>query len=391
MTFLFVAASLVALLYVLGLAIFLKIERSEGELTRHTRAPLAAPPLLSVVIPARNEEAAVGACVGSVLAQDYPNLELIVVDDQSTDRTGAILAEIAARDPRLSIVPGVPLAPGWLGKNHAIHQGVKRARGDWILFMDADGELLPGCLSAATADAVATEADLFTLAPTLVNGSFWERVVHPVLVMGIFALFPRDQIANPDSKVASANGPFLLFRRTAYEKIGGHEAVRGDIVEDLTLARKIKEAGLRLRYVSAPTLMRVRMYKSLGEIWNGWSKNFYAGAGGSFLGVILGTLLALAFGAGPWLLWPAAIPALLLGGWDPLLFGAAVSALTATVACLGFRVAMEKYLDPPRSHVWLQPLAVFILVGILWNSALRTRFGGGLAWKGRTYAGGKAS
>ncbi|MBZ0253433.1 MAG: glycosyltransferase, partial [Candidatus Methylomirabilis sp.] len=304
---------------------------------------------------------------------------------------GEILAEIAASDPRLKVVPGVPLPAGWLGKNHAIHQGVRHAGGDWLLFLDADGELLPGCLSAAMADAAASEADLFTLVPTLVNGSFWEQVVHPVLMMGIFALFPRDQIGDPDSKVASANGPFMLFRRAAYEKIGGHEGVRGDIVEDLTLARKIKEAGLRLRYVSAPTLMRVRMYKSLREIWNGWSKNFYAGAGESLLGVLLGTVLALLFGAGPWLLWPIGLAALLLGGWNAALFGAVLAGGTATLACVGFRLVLAKYQDPPTPRLWLQPLAVFILIGILWNSALRTRFGGGISWKGRTYAGGQAS
>lgn len=390
MTALFIVTCAVALLTLLGLGVFIKLEATEGELTPRLHAPLAAPPRLSVVIPARNEEAAIGGCLASVLAQDYPNLEVVLVNDGSTDRTGEIAREIAARDARLRVLDAKPLPAGWMGKCHALWQGVAAAEGEWLLFIDADGELREDCLSQAVADAVEHGADLFTLVPTLVNGSLWEEVVHPLLLMGVFAVFPRDRIADPKSSVVSANGPFLLFRRAAYERVGGHEAVKAEIVEDLELAERVKASGGLVRYVSAPRLMRVRMYRNFREIWNGWSKNFYRAVHGNLLLAALASLFALAFGVLPWIVAPAGLVALFVRGWDPILFGAVWAASMALLTTVAMRWQLSKYLDQGHWRVAWQPVATVVLVAILWNSAIRNRWGGAIAWKGRTYAGGKA-
>ncbi|MBK7974558.1 MAG: glycosyltransferase [Deltaproteobacteria bacterium] len=170
-------------------------------------------PSLCVVLPVRDEERDVEECVASILAQDYPGLEVVVVDDGSTDQTPAILARLAASDPRLRVKRNDTLPPGWMGKNHALDVGAAESASEWVLFMDVDVRLEPDSLVRALALAVEREADLFTIVPEIVTVSFWERVVMPFIINVILMVFPAKELNDPSHPAASGNGPFMLFRR----------------------------------------------------------------------------------------------------------------------------------------------------------------------------------
>ncbi|NTV65140.1 MAG: glycosyltransferase, partial [Oscillochloris sp.] len=236
-----------------------------------------APPLVSILIPARNEERGIERCVRAALAQSYPRLEVIVVDDGSTDRTGAILATIAA--PQLQMIAGRPLPTGWVGKCNACQQLGEAAHGEWLLFLDADTVPEPDLVTALLASAQARQIDLLTIFPFLELGTFWERVVLPPFLALITALFPFAQMEQPDIRPDQvlANGQCILVRRAIYERIGGHGAVRDEVLEDVRLAQAIRAAGGKVGAAEGMAYLRVRMYTNGQEVVAGLMKNAAAG------------------------------------------------------------------------------------------------------------------
>lgn len=357
--------------------------RSIPKLTPQTPVSLPEnPPKVSVIVPARNEEENIERCVRSLLGQDYVDFELIVVDDRSDDRSGEILDGIARDDGRLKVLHGVDPAPGWLGKNHAIHQGVCIADGAYFLFVDADTDLDAACLRQVTGFAENHGSDLLTIIPRVINITFWERVVQPAIMQMILAYFPASRINDSKyPKAASGNGPFMLFRRAAYEAIGGHAGVKADIVEDLTLARKLKGAGFRLSYLKGIELQRLRMYTSLGEIWKGWGKNFHTAVGGKLPLAVVGAAALFVMFVLPWILTPVALLSWVSGSgtaW-PFLSGAAVLA-----AAIAWRRMMEARYGSRNGLAWLQPIGFTIVAAILVNSTYRASTGRMVDWKGRS-------
>lgn len=383
---LLILLTLTFLLWLCSFLIFIRQQEVTPWLDRRTYgAPPEPAPRVSVIIPARNEEEGIGDCLRAVLAQDYPNFEVILINDKSTDRTGEIVREIEDGDPRLSCIQGKELPPGWMGKNHALFQGVREAKGEFLLFVDADSRLEPECLTQTMSRALEEGSDLLTIIPTLICGGFWEKVVHPILVQMIFVWAPSKKINDPGSEVASGNGPYMLFRRSAYEKIGGHEAVKDNIVEDLELARNIKRAGFRLTYVGAPELMSLRMYTCLAEIWEGWSKNFYISLGGKVWLTALASLGIFIYFILPWLAMPAALAVLIFGGWDPTWLAVLSLAFAQCLVAVALRHLMLRLYAVDASYPYLQPLGSAVLIAILVNSTIRTQYRKGVSWKGRTY------
>ena len=349
-------------------------------------------PRVSVIVPARNEEHRIEGCLSTLLTQDYPALEIRVVDDCSTDRTGDIVREMAARDDRIVPVQGREPPPGWLGKPHAISQGTRDATGEYLCFVDADGRLHPQCIRQTVESIEAHGADLLTLGMRLeCEKSFWERAIQPLVIQLILMFFPADKVNDPREEVASANGPYLLFRRSAYEAMGGHAAVRAEIVEDLVIAKRVKEMGMRLLWVLGPELMSIRMYASLREIWEGWSKNFFKSMDER---VSLAALAALGIGwlfLLPWLSAGWAVWQLLAGPGRLLGFSLFALSAATLLAHLAQRRWIEAHYGVMSGSVYLQPLGALVLIGIVINSTVRTRWGGRIRWKGRTYRGGEAA
>ncbi len=232
---------------------------------------------VSILVPAKDEAAGIGRCLEGLLAQDHPNFDVLVIDDRSADATAEIVRARAAADPRVQLLSVLDLPAGWTGKTHALHLGQQQAQGAWLLFVDADTVPHPHCVSAAVRAAEDAGADLFTVLPGIEVGSFWEGVVQPFIGVTLAFLYPPTAVNDPgNARAAFANGQFILIRRSAYDRIGGHEGVRDKFVEDIHLGRRTRAAGLSLRLALSPDLLRVRMYSSLAGIVKGWSRILYA-------------------------------------------------------------------------------------------------------------------
>ena len=346
--------------------------------------PLADAPLISVIVPARNEARNIRRCVTALLGQDYANFELLVLDDRSTDATPQILAGLAANDSRLRILHGVELPPGWAGKPHALVQAAAQARGEWLCFVDADTFASPALLSSALAAALQLRADLLTLLTQQELGSFWEKVILPLIFTALSFGFPARRVNDPSKPDAIANGQFIFIRRAVYEAVGGHTAVKERIDEDRALAETVKRAGHRLLIADGRQLLRTRMYTSLPEIWEGWTKNIYLGLRerpglqlfGALLGLIaaLGLPLWLAGGLGWWALG---------GGLEAAVIAAQAGLLWAFLLYWRWR-ACRAYAISPR-YAFTLPLGALLFSAMLAASAYKVVTGRGVTWKGRRY------
>ena len=214
--------------------------------------------MISAIIPARNEEDSIARAVESVAAQ--PEIaEIIVVDDQSTDRTVAILTELAGRIPKLKILHARELPLGWVGKNYAVALGADVAQGDWLLFTDADTCHMPGSTRRALTDAVDHNAVLVSYSPEQELGSFWERVLIPFVYCRLSARFSFARVNNPKLPDAAANGQFLMILRDVYRQVGGHAAIASEVLEDVALARRVKQAGYQIYFTAPIAIIRTRM------------------------------------------------------------------------------------------------------------------------------------
>ncbi len=345
-------------------------------------ADLPGAPSLSVIVPARNEARAIERCVRSLLAQSLADYELIVVDDRSDDATPAILAGLAREHPRLRVVRGAPLPDGWVGKPWALTQGARAAHGAWLLFTDADSWHAPHACASALAFVRARGADALTIATYQELGSWGERAVLPtILGMVVVASGSMAQLNDPaDTAHALANGQYILVSRVAYDALGGHAALRGEIVEDVAFARRLKRDGrFRLLVAAGEELVRVRMYRSLPDVWNGFSKNVYAGAGGDLRALLGGSAVCAALS-----LIPAALALDALARRRPL------RALEALL-CLANGIAVEArgfaYSRLPRRLAWWAPVGYAVLGAIALDSTLRVVSGRGVEWRGRRYTG----
>ncbi|MBA3893959.1 MAG: glycosyltransferase [Gemmatimonadales bacterium] len=337
--------------------------------------------LVSVVVPARNEAATIETVVTSVLASTYHPLELIVVDDRSTDGTAAIVERLAAADARLRLIAGEPLPEGWYGKPWACAQGYREARGDLLLFTDADTRHEPGLLAGAVGALRTEEAALVTVSPQQRCVTFWERVIMPQiwLLLGI-RYHPRRVNRARRERDVIANGQFILVRREDYEAIGTHAAVRHEVAEDLALAQTFFRNGRKLHFAFAERLMETRMYQGLPQLIEGWSKNVYLGGRRSFPHEpVLRALVPALLGAAM-LFWLVPPVALVLGGLWPTWVPAAAA---ATVLSLGFWMLISYGMRIPAWYGLLYPLGATMALYIVGRSTWRG--GRRVEWRGRTY------
>jgi hypothetical protein len=224
---------------------------------------------VSVIVPARNEEANLGACLESLVSQTGVPFEVIVIDDHSTDRTG----EIARSFPGVRVIEAGVLPTGWTGKNNAVTTGARAAQGSWLLFTDADTIHLAGSLARAVKEAEDHQADLLSYSPEQIAVTFWEMAVLPVVFAELARQYPPRKVSDPSSGEAAANGQYLLIRREAYEATGGHAAVAGSILEDVALARAVKSSARKIRFRYAADAVRTRMYRNFQQLREGWTKN----------------------------------------------------------------------------------------------------------------------
>ena len=355
-----------------------------AEQTETNEQASAKPLKLSVIVPARNEEACLGACLESLLAQSEPGFalgaewELIIVDDDSTDGTREIAADAASGRSGVVILSPPPLemsqGAAFTGKTNACWAGAQASRGAWLLFTDADTVHEPGDLSRALHEAEKYHASLLSYSPRQIVTGFWQRTVMPLVFSELASVYPPRQVSDPAYRVAAANGQFLLVEREAYFSVGGHRAVGKQILEDVALANVIKPK-YRLRFRYAPEALSTRMYRTLPEMIEGWTKNMALLFPSPLLLASMRTIQFLLFFGLPIL--AAAMP--LLVPWQRWAI-----LLVWLRACWGFyrRVTRSNF---PAADVAISILGVPLFVYLLLRSYARHRLNRSVEWKGRRY------
>lgn len=332
--------------------------------------PDADLPPVSIIIPARNEAYNLPTLLASLRRLRYPAYECIVVDDGSEDSTRDVADAGGA-----AVVPAGPLPAGWTGKPHACRQGASAARYPWLLFTDADTVHDPDSLARAMSSAVTSDLDALSLLCGQRCKRFWERLLLPYVYRQFFAGVDAGAVNDPDRRETLANGQYILIRRDAYERIGGHEAVRGSIVEDVALAGVFQRAGLRYRLVRGESAVQVRMYRNLGEIRRGFAKNssrFLADNPKRGVQVLASTLC------------DGCAPALLVAGVLGRNRTVALAGLASWLVAARGLWPWMRWFGVPARYALAQPLAalVFQVISLLGIGALRP---GGTEWKGRRY------
>jgi len=326
-------------------------------------------PEVAIIIPARNEEASLGSCIVSLISQDGASFEIIVVNDQSTDRT----REIAASFPQVRVIDAAPLAAHWTGKNNAVATGARAATANWLLFTDADTIHQPGSLARALAEAKAHQVDMLSYSPEQIAVTFWEMAVLPVVFAELARQYPPSKVSDPNSPDAAANGQYILVTREAYVTVGGHAAVASSILEDVALARAFKSSGRKIRFRYAADAVRTRMYRNFRQLRDGWTKN-----------------LALLFPKPFWLalklflLWTVPWFALALAGanvmrrgWWNLIFVGALLYVTGRLRRANFDFVMEFL-----GALFGMPMFAYLLL-----RSQKAHANGRVSWKGRAYEG----
>ena len=350
--------------------------------------PARSGPRVSVIVPARNEANVIETVTRSVLGSSYPDLELIVVDDRSTDSTAEIVEGISAQDTRLRLVHGTDLPEGWYGKPWACVQGWRAATGDVLVFTDADTRHAPELLPRAVSALERHSSGIVTVSPRQLCLSFWERVVMPQiwLLLGI-RYHPKAVTRAKRARDVIANGQFIMVTRAAYEAVGTHEVVRGEVAEDLALAQAFHAAGRPIFFAFATRLMETRMYESLPHLVEGWSKNVYLGGRRSFPDEpVLRSLVPLAL-SGAMLFWliPLFAALLAVAGALPAPFLAAGA--LAVLLSLAFWMTMVTAMGVPPQYGLAYPLGAAVMLYIVLRSAWRG--GARVEWKGRVYGDGR--
>jgi glycosyltransferase involved in cell wall biosynthesis len=327
---------------------------------------------VTAIIPARNEAAVIAACITSLASQ--PEIgEILVVNDQSTDATADVVRSLMEKIPNLRLLESGGLPDGWVGKNHALWVGVQEAKGVWLLFTDADAEHERDSVARALQIARKHSAALVSFAPEQITETWYEKALIPYVYLRLAKRFSYENMNDPKSSAAAANGQFLMMRRDVYGAIGGHSSVAGEVLEDVAIAMRVKTAGHRIWFGSGKGIVRVRMYRSFQAMWQGWKKNLYRLMGGTPWAVFREMESNL-----PW------IPFLLivLGLKYPLLVFLGVLFLIVRQTSHGLDLVRNQY---PFSLIFYYVPGLALFIGVLWAS-YRGHVNGRIQWKGREYS-----
>ena len=330
------------------------------------------PGSVTAIVPARNEEVVIAACVKSLGCQPEIS-EILVVNDQSTDGTAGVVLELTKKLPKLRLLESASLPEGWVGKNHALWVGAQEAKGEWLLFTDADAEHEANSAARGLQIAQEHSAALVSFSPEQITGQWYEKALIPYVYLRLAKKFSYEQVNNPDSPAAAANGQFLMIRRDVYDAIGGHPGVAGELLEDVAIALRVKQAGQRIWFGSGKGIVRTRMYRSFGAMWEGWKKNLYRLMGGTPWMVFREVESNV-----PWI----AFLLILVGLKYPFVLFLGILFLIARQTIYGLDLARNHY---PFSFIFYYLPAVFLYAGVLWAS-YRSHVNGRIAWKGREYS-----
>ena len=338
-------------------------------------------PLVSVMVPARNEALNIERCVRSLVRQDYASFEILVLDDGSTDATPHLLQCLVAESgARLQVLDGEPLPDGWHGKAWACFQLERQAKGELLLFTDADTMHEPDALRRSVEALIESGTDMLSIMPNQELGSFWEKLVVPLIHVILMCYLPLRLVrTSPRPAFCFANGQFILFRKKIYDRIGGHTVVKDALVEDVWLCKAVKKAGGSVASFNGYDVVSCRMYRNFREIWEGFSKNLFASIGYSTPGLFLLMTLIAGLYVVPYVF---IISSLFAGEFSILLFWMPLFQIAIALFC---RLIIARVFRQSLSIALLHVLSQIVLLAIAFNSFRLITFGKGASWKGRNY------
>lgn len=344
-----------------------------------TEQILKDPPLISILIPARNEAENISRCLKSLLKQDYPNLEIIVLNDNSTDKTSKVVEGIAQKDIRVRLIEGAPLEEGWTGKNFASHQLAKQAKGEYFIFTDADTLHFPKTISSALAALITSKIDALSIYPRQIMVTFWERMSVPIINIALQCFIPFILIKKTKGPlISTAIGQFMMFTREAYEKSGGYESIKGHLVDDIQISKRVKKAGYKFMVFDGRNTVYCRMYKNLKGVVIGLTKSMYPAFNGnvfvlfSFTGLLSVMLLF------PFILLPMSF----LFDWPDTI----IRIIIIQIAIILVMKAMFAIRYKQRMiDILLAPISMAVIDALVFISFFQAKYGEGLTWKDRVY------
>jgi len=336
-------------------------------------------PLISILIPARNEEKNIRRCLNSLLRQDYPNIEILVLDDNSTDNTSGVVMKFAGEDKRIRLYHGKPLAKGWLGKSYACQQLSEYARGEYLIFVDADTLHFANSISSSVACLLRFDIDALSVFAKQIMVTIHERMMVPAGNFMIMSFLPLALIRRARSALfCTAIGQFMLFKKEVYKAIGGHESVKGEILEDVLISKQVKKCGYKFMIFDGRNNLYCRMYHSFREVVHGYTKVLFSAFDYSIPMISIAILGVAAIHLMPFIMLPIAI----LFNWpvavtNMIIIQVILVMVTKIMLAIRFRM---KAVD-----VLLHPLSIIYLLSMAVNSVFQYRFNIGVYWKGRTY------
>ena len=354
--------------------------------------PPSPAPKLSVLVAAKDEESNIEACIESLLNQDYPDFEIVAIDDRSSDATPEILARLERQSAsrfrqspnRLRVITVTSLPGGWQGKSHAMHKGVALCTGEWLLFTDADCRFTSrNALSMAMRDVIETYTEFLSITPFLETLTAWERIIQPVCALALMLFFVPKKVNDPKRKTAYANGAFMLLEKSCYDIIGGHKGVRGQINEDIQLAIVAKRMAVRLRVVETDDLYRTRMYDTMRAAWSGWSRILCGSLQSTERLIVAGSAICF-LSIGPWLGLMLAIV-----GWSSGAGNTSAAPIMAWIAAIAFeQFFMWRVYKLLSVHpIWslTHVAGAFFGLGIIANAMRQLHGSTRMTWRGTTY------
>lgn len=339
-----------------------------------------SPPLVSILIPARNEAENIKRCVRSLLKQDYTNIEILVLDDNSSDNTGQVVKEIEKKDSRVKLINGKPLKSGWLGKSYACYQLSKYAKGKYLIFTDADTLHFKNSISSAISCLIKNNLGALSVIPRQIMVSIHERMVVTWVHFGILCLLPLILVKKSKNPLfCTANGQFILFKMEVYKKIGGHKSIKVKILEDIHISKLVKRYGYNFMLFDGSKNIHCRMYRSFSELISGFSKFMFAAFDYNIFTIAVVIFLISALFLFPFILLPLGF---LIFNWPKIITNLIIVQI---ITIFVMRIVLAIRLNSRILDVLLQPLSMIYIILICFNSILQTKFGKGVCWKGRSY------
>ena len=370
--------------WVYFLAYMTKSFRQSPRLESLDRTSIRRFPQVSVILPARNEGRYIARCLDSLLAQDYPNFEIIAVNDSSTDRTGEIMKAYAAKDSRIIHIDASPKPEGWTGKNWACYQGYLHTRGELLMFTDADSKHLPSAMSLAVGYIVSQNLDALTAVPRLICNDFWTKMTLPVLATFLHTRFSPIRVNDPNTKTGYFFGSFFLITRSTYETVGTHEGVREELVEDGALGGKVKASKFRMKMVRGESQIDAVWARDLPTLWQGLRRFmipvYYQDKAGAYMMVMAVFFILFA----PFV----SLPYLLVAGFAesisfPILLGMQMSAIALIMITIAVQCRLAIFENP--LYAFAAPLSGGLISFSFISAIVDANKKGAVSWRGRKY------